>query len=214
MSHRASRPHFGATTAVLTIVPLWAAGFALGRALGNPTVVLALLSSAALVGCRRLAASPRRTDAMHVRRGVALGLVVGAVSVGATHLLWPTLSSLVPAWRIEHRALFALVGATPSLLPLVAFVAAAEEWLFRGALLAVLQSRVEPRRAAPVLASVLYAVAQVGSGSSLVVVAALGLGSVWLWLRVATGSLVPSVVAHLCWTLSTLFFWPVPDGSA
>lgn len=214
MSPPPKGPPRGATAAALLIVPLWATCFALGRALGNPTVVLALLSGAALVvGGRYWGPPPHRSKVKRLRYDVAVGLVVGAVSVGATHLLWPTLGSLLPVWREEHRALISLVGNTPILVPLVAFVAAAEELLFRGALLSVLQARVEQRRTAFVLAAMLYAGAQVGSGSSLVVVAALGLGSLWLWLRVVTSSLVPPVVAHLCWTLSTLFFWPVPSGA-
>lgn len=198
----------------LLLIPLWAACFALGRALGHPTVVLALLSGAALVVGRRWGPLPQRRDARSTRYGVALGLLVGAATVGATHLLWPTVGKLVPAWRAEHHALISLVGSKPVLVPLVAFVAAAEEFVFRGALLSVLHARVEQRRTAYVLAIMLYAGAQVGSGSSLVVIAALGLGSLWLWLRVMSGSLVPSIVAHLCWTLSILFFWPVPAGDA
>ncbi|MFZ9887502.1 MAG: CPBP family intramembrane glutamic endopeptidase [Myxococcota bacterium] len=200
------------TAVAVAFVLLWASCFALGRVLHNPTVVLAGLCAVALVVYRHKVVPLLRPARTGTIASVLQGLTVGVATVAVTHLLWPLVGELIPAWRTEHRALVSLLGSSTLIVPLVAFVAAAEELLFRGVLYDVLLSRFgHPRRAA-VLTCALYALAQVGSGATLVVLAAVGLGSVWLWLRITTGRLLPSAVAHACWTLSTLFVWPVPNG--
>jgi membrane protease YdiL (CAAX protease family) len=54
-----------------------------------------------------------------------------------------------------------------------------------------------------------YAVAQAGTGSWLVVVAALLCGAVWSGLRFATGSLVAPLVCHTVWTLTVVVAYPL-----
>ncbi len=96
--------------------------------------------------------------------------------------------------------------ASLALLPVVA----GEELVWRGAVQTELVRR-SGRWRGVVLAALAYALAHAPLGSPLLVAAALLCGLTWGTLRVVTGSLVPSLLAHLVWDI--LVFLSVPlDG--
>src|SRR5690606_14250563 len=93
-------------------------------------------------------------------------------------------------------------------LPWVLAIILAEEVLWRGALLYVLERRVPPALA--MLASVLsYAAAQLGTGSWIVMALALACGTLWTLQRHLTRSLLSPLIAHLIWTPTVILFYPV-----
>ena len=87
-------------------------------------------------------------------------------------------------------------------------VCIAEEMLWRGWLLALLERRVA-RGVALALSLVSYAAAQSASGSVVVVLAAVICGAIWLAERALTGSMVAPLVSHLVWTPVVIHFYPV-----
>ncbi len=87
-------------------------------------------------------------------------------------------------------------------------VVVAEEVLWRGAFIGA-GSRLVPRRVAAILSVVTYAAVQLGTGSWVVVLAALVCGAFWSTERLVTGSLVASLVSHAIWTFAIIHFYPV-----
>jgi membrane protease YdiL (CAAX protease family) len=55
----------------------------------------------------------------------------------------------------------------------------------------------------------IYALAQYGTGSVVVLLMAVVCGTVWSIQRVVTGSLASSLVAHLIWSPTVILFCPV-----
>lgn len=93
-------------------------------------------------------------------------------------------------------------------LATVALVVIAEEAIWRGALLGALRADHGPV-AAVVLSAAIYAAAQAGAGSVVLVMAAFGLGIAWGALALATGGLFAPLVAHLVWTPIVLVLVPL-----
>lgn len=185
----------------------WLAAFALGAranalyptlgALAALVVVATLLSSAHV----RQALVPRARD-------VALGIALGALSLVATHVLFPVFARVWPPIGDEVAHLYAVAHVTPAVLVPVALIVLAEELLWRGALPRALARDLSPATAA-LLSTASYTAAQLGAGSWLLALAALGLGALWMACALWTRSLVASVLAHAVWTLGVLGFWPL-----
>jgi uncharacterized protein len=144
----------------------------------------------------------RRLVAMGVASGLALYLLfcAGALAVQATPL-WP--------W-VEEVADLARTSAPAALAALVIVFATSpsEEVLWRGAVFARLTRRYGPGWRPVVLTGGAYALFVGLSGSLVLALAALVCGTVWARQRQVTGSIVPSLVSHVLWSLLTFLYIP------
>jgi membrane protease YdiL (CAAX protease family) len=143
-------------------------------------------------------------------RRVLLGAVAGAAMAAATYLLYPLMIRVAPFIATDTAALYAAFRAPSYILASVALVPiiVGEELVWRG----VVQTALLPRAGtagAVLLAAAVYGLVHAPLGSPVLVAAAFCCGLVWGALRAATGSLVPSLVAHLLWDALVLFWWPL-----
>jgi membrane protease YdiL (CAAX protease family) len=143
-------------------------------------------------------------------RRVLLGAVAGAAMAAATYLLYPLMIRVAPFVATDTAALYAAFRAPSYILASVALVPiiVGEELVWRG----VVQTALLPRAGtagAVLLAAAVYGLVHAPLGSPVLVAAAFCCGLVWGALRAATGSLVPSLVAHLLWDALVLFWWPL-----
>lgn len=146
--------------------------------------------------------------------GLAWGLVAGAAMTAATYLLYPLLLAAEPAVASEVAELYdqLQLRGLGTALPLVLLVVAGEEILWRGALLdGIVRTRRWNRRRLAEVAVVtgVYAAAQAGFGSLLLVAVAFGCGFVWSVLRLTTGQLVAPLASHLVWSSFVLWLAPL-----
>ncbi|HEX6837988.1 MAG TPA: CPBP family intramembrane glutamic endopeptidase [Polyangia bacterium] len=151
-----------------------------------------------------------RVELRPTLRSVVAGTVVGVAMSAATHLLYPPVARAAPFVAGDTARLYAAFRATS--LPVAALVLVpvvlGEELVWRGVVQGAIVRRAGPR-AGVGLAALVYALAHGPAGAPLLVVVALGCGLVWGALRAATGSLVPSLVAHLVWDTLVLLAWPL-----
>ncbi|MBK9071228.1 MAG: CPBP family intramembrane metalloprotease [Myxococcales bacterium] len=150
---------------------------------------------------------------------VALGCALGLAMAGATHVGYRVLVQVWPALAEATSSLFAALHvsgyATATMTCLIVVVAATEEFVFRGVALepATAGQRDSPARSAPLarvaLSAGVYALTTVPLGSALLVACAFGCGLIWGALRLATGSLVVAMLAHVIWDLGALVLWPL-----
>jgi membrane protease YdiL (CAAX protease family) len=144
---------------------------------------------------------------------VGSGLAVGVGMTLATYPAYELASSLFPelgsqvAWLYDAAQRSTLAEA---LLWLPAIIVA-EELLWRGALLHVLSQRV-PAFAAVAISICSYALAQLGTGSWVVMLLAGVCGSIWTLQRRLTPSLLSPLLAHLIWTPTVIWLHPVYPG--
>lgn len=143
-------------------------------------------------------------------RGVLAGLALGVVMTVLTYPAFQLAVMIVPSLDAQVQSLYHGARSTtlPKALAWTMPVILAEELLFRGILPAALTQLTSARNAFA-LAVLVYAVAQLGSGSFIVALLALVCGSVWTVLRVRTQSLLPALIAHAIWTPTTIFLYPV-----
>lgn len=151
-----------------------------------------------------------RVELRPTARAIVVGSVAGLAMAAATHLLHPLVARALPFVAGDTTRLYAAFRATS--LPVAALVLVpvvlGEELVWRG----LVQGEVVRRagtRAGVGLAALVYAVAHAPVGSALLVLVALACGIAWGALRAATGSLVPSLVAHLVWDGLVLLAWPL-----
>ena len=143
---------------------------------------------------------------------VLLGFVAGAAMAAATYLLYPISVRLFPFLAGDTAQLYAAFrGPSHALASAALFpVILGEELVWRGAVQGTLVQRFGSARGI-VLAAALYALVHAPTGSPVLVAAARGCGLVWGALRTSSGSLVPTLVAHLLWDGLVLLWLPV-DG--
>lgn len=133
---------------------------------------------------------------------VAVGLLVGAAWLVATHVGHAVLCRLFPSFVAQVRDLYGLGADDPATRvvgPIIA-MAAAEELLFRG----VIQGL-----AGIIAGVVVYTAVQFVERKWALALAALLGGIVWGGLFEITGGLVAPIVAHALWTLSLTLVWPL-----
>ena len=143
-------------------------------------------------------------------RLLLLGCAAGAAMAAATYLLYPISVRLLPFLAGDTAKLYAAFrGPSPALASAALLpVILGEELVWRGAVQGTLVRRLGTARGI-VLAAVVYALVHAPTGSPVLVAAALGCGLVWGALRTSTGSLVPTLVAHLLWNGLVLLWFPV-----
>ena len=147
--------------------------------------------------------------------GLAWGLGVGAALLALTYGLYPVVRWVEPAIAAEVQGLYRQLDlANPAMaLPLVWVVVVGEELLWRGILLEAVatERRWNATRLRQIaMGSAVYALAQAGFGSVLLVAVAFGCGIVWSALRLHTGQLIAPVASHLIWSSFVLWLVPLP----
>jgi membrane protease YdiL (CAAX protease family) len=150
---------------------------------------------------------------------IAVGTVAGALMVLFTHVAYLALGAVAPSVRPATAELLALLNAVgfsdTNRAILIVVIASCEEVLFRGPGSGMLDGFARPHWPVPselsrLLAfAVVYALTTAPLGSPLLVVCALLCGSLWGVLRVATGSLIVPILAHVLWDLGVLLVWPL-----
>jgi membrane protease YdiL (CAAX protease family) len=143
-------------------------------------------------------------------RLVLVGAAAGWAMVAGTDLLYPVLARLFPFIRTDTASLYAAFRAPPRIIAALALlpVILGEEMVWRGVVQTALARRLGPWRGVAV-AALAYALAHAPLGSPVLVVVALACGMAWGALRVASGSLVPSLLAHLVWDILVLLWLPL-----
>lgn len=194
----------------------WLAGLVWLRASGS-FLPLALLSVTA--AARLVAGDGATRRLLRPTAGATLaGVAVGAASLAATYALYPALAGIWPELSASVHGLYRMLAGGPDgrllLLAVVGAVGAAEEIVWRGRLLAGREGSAAPaarsrRLAAAAGLTGVYAAVHLASGSRLLPLAALVCGLGWAALRVATGSLWASLVAHLTWSSAVLVLRPL-----
>lgn len=139
-------------------------------------------------------------------RGALIAIALGVVLVAVTHLAYHVVS---PMLGHEIRGLYASIDnniASPVLVAITAGVVVAEELIWRGAALELLAPHRRP--AAGVLAVALYAVPQLTS-NWILLLAAIGLGSLFTAQRLVTGRLTDPLLTHAVWSVSIFVIAPL-----
>ena len=169
--------------------------------------VIAIAASLLAGGWRPMIVEPPKRLAINA----VIGVVGGAIMALLTHALVPPTLDLIPRARTEVYWLYENLQDPPGpvwALPVLAFAVLAEELVWRGVAMDILDYRRHPFRAA-IFAAGLYAIPQVASGSWLLVVLALGCGLVWSALRAWRESLIAPALTHFVWNLVVFVFWPL-----
>lgn len=149
-----------------------------------------------------------------------VGIAGGAMMVVGTHLAYRAVVTFAPQVAETTRQLLVLLnvaGFSPAVRALlIVLIASCEEVLFRGLLpisasggssLPHFPSR---RELAQILVfAALYAFTTLPLASALLTLCAFACGSLWGIMRVATGSLVVPLLAHVLWDLGVLLVWPL-----
>ncbi len=144
-------------------------------------------------------------------QSVAIGTAVGVVMAVGTWVLYPISIRLVPEIAPEVGSLYALLRQPPgplAALPLLLFVVAAEELVFRGLAIDVLSKPLGQGRAV-VVAALLYTLPQIAMRSPVLIFVALSCGLVWGFLRLRTGGLAAPFLAHIVWNILVFVLYPV-----
>jgi len=138
------------------------------------------------------------------------GAGAGCLMVAVTYLLYPPLARLSPLIATGTARLYASFRALPPVIASLALlpVIIGEELVWRGVVQTELVRRIGPWRGV-ILAALAYALAHAPLGSPLLVAVALLCGMAWGTLRAVSGSLVPSLLAHLVWDLLVLLWLPL-----
>jgi membrane protease YdiL (CAAX protease family) len=169
--------------------------------------VHALLVTAVVVALR----GSMLRESLRVRpRDVVLGVAVGILMTAATYAIFEMARVLMPSLSAHVARLYRAAGtSTPGIaLAWTLAILTGEELLWRGAWIDVWGARWGVPAAA-VSSVVAFSLTQLGSGSLIVALLACVCGLVWTFLRLHTGRLVASLVAHAIWTPVVILWWPV-----
>ena len=143
-------------------------------------------------------------------RLVVGGACVGGLMMAGTEVAYTLLLHLTPGLLEGTRALYSAFRVLPTPIAALALapVVVGEELVWRGVVQSLLVGRLG-RLAGFALAALFYALAHAPFGSPALVLAALLCGLAWGGLRALSGSLVPTLVAHLVWDFCLLLWFPL-----
>ncbi|HET6334161.1 MAG TPA: CPBP family intramembrane glutamic endopeptidase [Polyangiales bacterium] len=143
-------------------------------------------------------------------KAIWVGVAVGIGMTALTYGVFQVAVKIAPSLDGQVQALYTGARSTtlPKALAWVVALVLAEELLFRGAWPATLRNFMSARAAFSV-SLVTYALAQLGTGSWIVMALALGCGTLWTLQRYYTGSLLSPLIAHLIWTPTVILLYPV-----
>ena len=143
-------------------------------------------------------------------REIALGCAVGAGMYLATWALFPPVGAAMPWVGADADALYRWLNESPgpvAALPVVCLLIVVEEVVWRGIAVDLLGTSRRTRTWS--VATLLYAIPHLCSGSLLLIALALACGAVWTALRLMTGSISASTTSHLVWSLCAFVFFPL-----
>lgn len=193
-------------------VAITTAGFAISLGLRDridPWLSTAMAGGVG-IGLSMWALGPRLHALLACRwRGVAIAAGLGVALIVATHGAYAVAARVAPALTDEVRQLYATIAVGHGRIPLVGLtlvVVLAEELVWRGA---ALELSSAPRRWVGGGAVILYALPQALAGAWLLVIAALGLGSLLAAQRLLTGRLTEPFVTHAVWSLAIFVVLPL-----
>jgi uncharacterized protein YbjT (DUF2867 family)/membrane protease YdiL (CAAX protease family) len=179
-------------------------------ALGVPNVWYRMAASGGIVAglALWLVPLPWRSLLRVTVRGVLEGAAAAIALYGMGAIIFHLLQTS-PTAATQVRALYLWRDAVPRAVawPLVAFIIACEEIVWRNAVTLPFAARLGPWPGAA-LAAFVSALAHVSLGVPVLVGAAFGAGLFWSGLVVKTRSAVPALVSHLLWDAAVLFLWP------
>jgi NADH dehydrogenase len=162
---------------------------------------IVLLGAFGVPGAWRRRRTLFRIDGFSVAMGLASGLGLYAVARGMAAIPAVALESAkVSAWREGHSLGVLLVTLTLAVL--------SEELFWRGEITRMLGARF-PKWAAAVLATFIFSIAHLGSGTWLLPVAGAGIVLPWTLLYMATGSLVAPILLHFVFDLLAMLVLPL-----
>ncbi|UJR87032.1 type II CAAX prenyl endopeptidase Rce1 family protein [Sandaracinus amylolyticus] len=145
-------------------------------------------------------------------RWIAIGVASGLAMAIATHVLYPIGLALVPGLEREVLALYDELHAPPgprAAVPLLLLVVLAEELVFRGLLVALLERWGVRRSAVLVAAIALYTVPQIAGGSVVLIALAIACGALWTWQRQLSGGIVVPLITHALWDVIVFVLVPL-----
>ena len=187
----------------LAIPVVWAAGMFAARLdprLAIGTAAALLVAAVLVTDASRVAALLRPTLQLLV-----IAVVAAAAMIAVTDFSFSALIRWMPSLRgmsAEIYGRFVERHTTPATLAFVVPLVFAEEILWRGALQDALPLRSQTAKV--LLAAAIYAAAHAPFGSALLSVVAFVCAIYWSGLRAASGSLIPSLVAHLAWDVTLI----------
>ena len=131
----------------------------------------------------------------------------------ATYLLYPALTRIAPFVAGDTARLYSAFRAPSLAIATLALgpVILGEELVWRGVVQGALTRRFGIGKGVAWTAGA-YALAHAPLASPTLVLVSLACGLAWGALRAATGSLVPTLVAHLIWDLLVLLWRPLISG--
>jgi hypothetical protein len=144
-------------------------------------------------------------------RSAGLGVLGGAVMALLTHLLYPLAVAMIPDVADQALVLYHRLDSPPgrvAAIPIVLLVVMAEELVWRGIAYAQLRRHLG-RPAAVAVATLIYAVPQLASGTWLLPALALTCGAVWTTQRAVSGNLVVPLLTHFTWNLLVMVAFPL-----
>ncbi|AKF09525.1 type II CAAX prenyl endopeptidase Rce1 family protein [Sandaracinus amylolyticus] len=145
-------------------------------------------------------------------RWIVIGAASGLAMAIATHVLYPIGVAIVPGLEREVAALYDELRAPPgprAAVPLLLLVVLAEELVFRGLLVALLERWGVKRSAVLVAATALYTVPQIAGGSLVLIALAIACGALWTWQRQLSGGIVVPLITHALWDVIVLVLVPL-----
>lgn len=195
------------TFAAVGILLLTLAGWAYIFALPRPgiwqrswmvAVVLIVASGAALAGAGEFGDAVGDTDLA----AIGVGIAAGAVWVVATQIGHQVLCRILPTFIEQVRDLYSIAAGDSRREITVALVslALAEELVFR---------LVTQREFGLVAGVVAYAAVQAVERNWALMIAGAACGLVWGLLYAWQDNLAAPLIAHLIWTSTLTFFWPL-----
>lgn len=140
-----------------------------------------------------------------------------AIGPGAAAVLYvlgwagfTVLGILLPGTQEQTAEIYAWkdqISVPLAILLLVFVIIPGEEILWRGAVTVPLAAALGPI-AGSVAGGIVFAIAHIATGSALIVMAALAMGTFWGLMTLRWRSLVPAGLCHLIWDLSVMFIVP------
>ena len=216
--HDQPTPRSSAQVRTRQAIALFVATVAFGAALytrrtGNVWLGVGIASTAALGTTLVVGALPKlQHRGMGIVRELGLGAALGLAMALATHAIVPFALELVPGAEAQVRSLYQNLQHVPgpvAALPVLALAVIAEEVVWRGVAIELLDRRVD---LAIFGAALCYALPQILSGSWLLFVLALVCGVAWGALRAWRKSLLAPMATHFVWNLVVFVFWPLGPG--
>jgi membrane protease YdiL (CAAX protease family) len=177
----------------------------------NVWLTTGVAAAIALGSCLYVYGAELKRLAMPSGREVCLGLACGVLMAGLTQLAYPIGEAILPGLSAWVAPLYSNLRQPPGpylALPILVLVVVAEECVWRGLLIDMLQRRYSDSQVV-LLSTALYAIPHLFSGSWLLMGVVLICGVIWSRLRLMTGSLVVPLLTHLVWDLGVFVMFPL-----